>query len=182
MRFPALALFMAAVSLPAFAQMATHSERIEVEPVLEVPSEDYRTGWVQIGAFSVLAENPADGAHEIHAVYIDKPALEAYLRDGVFAEDTKIVKDVWGTRTEDLTTGRASYADTLKGRFVMVRDSAGKLGEGPRFGDGWGWAFFPGEETRITDTEDYRDGCLACHEPARDQGLVYLQGYPALRR
>ncbi|WP_300546942.1 cytochrome P460 family protein [Roseovarius sp.] len=182
MRFPTLALIMSAASLPAFAQMATQSDPIQVEPVLEVPSEDYRTGWVQIGAFSVLAEMPADGAQEMHAVYIDKPALEAYLRDGVFAEETRIVKEVWSTRTEDLTTGRASYADALKGRFVMVRDSKGKLGQGPRFGDGWGWAFFTGQETRITDTEDYRDACLTCHEPARDQGLIYLQGYPALRR
>ncbi len=54
MRFPTLALIMSAASLPAFAQMATQSDPIQVEPVLEVPSEDYRTGWVQIGAFSVL--------------------------------------------------------------------------------------------------------------------------------
>lgn len=182
MRFSAFALIMSAASLPAFAQMATQPDAIQVEPVLEVPSEDFRTDWVQIGAFSVLADTPADGAHEIHTVYIDKPALEAYLRDGEFAEETRIVKEVWGTQTEDLTTGRASYADRLKGRFVMVRDSEGKLGQGPRFGDGWGWAFFPGQETRITNTEDYRDACLACHEPVRDQGLIYLQGYPALRR
>ncbi|PWE29889.1 cytochrome c, class I [Maritimibacter sp. 55A14] len=182
MKLFVIVLSIAAAGLPARAQMATHADPIEVEPVLEVPSEDYRTGWVQIGAFSVLADTPADGAHEIHAVFIDKPALETYLRDGAFAEGTKIVKEVWGARTEDLTTGRASYADTLKGRFVMVADPDGKLGAGPRFGDGWGWAFFPGEETRITDTESYRDGCLACHEPARDQGLIYLQGYPALRR
>ena len=181
MKVQTLAMIMAMTSLPAFAQMATQSNLIAVEPVLEVPTEDYRTGWVQIGAFSVLAENPADGAQEIHAVFIDEDALKAYLAEGRFVEGTKIVKEVWSTQTEDLTTGRASYADTLKGRFVMVADPDAKLGEGPRFGDGWGWAFFPGQETRITDTEDYRDACLACHEPARDQGLVYLQGYPALR-
>ena len=182
MKVQTLAMILSITCLPAFAQMATEAGQITVEPVLEVPTEDYRTGWVQIGAFSVLAENPADGAHEIHAVFIDEDALKAYLAEGRFVEGTKIVKEVWGTQTEDLTTGRASYADTLKGRFVMVADPDGKLGEGPRFGDGWGWAFFPGQETRITDTEAYRDACLACHEPARDQGLIYLQGYPALRR
>jgi len=182
MRSKTLAMILSITSLPAFAQMATEAGQITVEPVFEVPSEEYRTGWVQIGAFSVLAENPAEGAHEIHAVFIDEDALKAYLAEGRFVEGTKIVKEVWDTQTEDLTTGRASYADTLKGRFVMVADPDGKLGAGPRFGDGWGWAFFPGQETRITDTEDYRDACLACHEPARDHGLIYLQGYPALRR
>jgi hypothetical protein len=49
-----------------------------------------------------------------------------------------LVKDVFAARTEALTTGTASYAGDLAGRFVMVKDDAGKLGSGPRFGDGWG--------------------------------------------
>jgi hypothetical protein len=64
----------------------------------------------------------------------------------------------------------------------MVKDAAGKLGSGARFGDGWGWAFFAGNETVKTVTGDYRIDCLPCHEPVRKQGLQFLQGYPLLRK
>lgn len=164
----------------AFAQV-TDTPPTEVEPVLRVPAEDYRTQWVQIGTFSLAADSPADGARELHTVYAERAAVAAYLATGAFPDGTRIVKEAWSAGTEALTTGTASYADTLKGRFVMVKDAAGALGGGARFGDGWGWAFFKGGETRMTVTGDYRIDCLACHEPARDQGLLYLQGYPALR-
>ncbi|PWE34007.1 cytochrome c, class I [Maritimibacter sp. 55A14] len=177
-----IALLATAVTAPALAQMTTQAEPIEVESALRVPAEDYRTHWVQIGAFSLLADDPADGAHQIHTVYVEKSALETYLGNGDFADGTKIVKEVWSARTEELTTGTASYVDELQGRFVMVRDSDGTLGTGARFGDGWGWAFFEGSETSVTVTRDYGTDCIACHEPARDQGLIYLQGYPAIRK
>ncbi|MCL5778068.1 cytochrome P460 family protein [Limibaculum sp. FT325] len=174
--------FLAARASGGAVAQVTETPPTEVEPVLRVPAEDYRTQWVQIGAFSLLAENPAEGAREIHTVHVERSALEAYLRDGDFPNGTKIVKEAWSTRTEVLTTGTASYADKLEGRFVMVRDAAGTLGSGARFGDGWGWAFFAGDETRMTVTGDYKVDCLACHEPARDQGLLYIQGYPAVRK
>ena len=82
-----------------------------------------------------------------------------------------------------MTTGIASYADTLVGRFIMVKDQTDRYaGESELWGDGWGWAFYEGTETRETLTTDYRDDCLACHEPARSQDLIYVQGYPVLNR
>ncbi|MBK0401320.1 cytochrome P460 family protein [Limibaculum sp. M0105] len=175
----------AGISLPVtasvFAQV-TDTPPTPAEIPLHVPAVDYRVEWVQLGSFSVLGENPADGAAEIHSVYTTREAVEAYLRDGEFPQGAVIVKDVWSTRTEELTTGTASYAGELEGRFVMVRDTEGTLGASPRVGDGWGWAFYPGDETNMTVTGDYEVDCLACHEPARDQGLLYLQGYPVLRR
>ncbi|WP_204376627.1 cytochrome P460 family protein [Methyloceanibacter marginalis] len=50
------------------------------------------------------------------------------------------------------------------------------------WGDGWGWAFYEGTETQKTITTDYRKDCLGCHEPARGQDLIYVQGYPILKR
>ena len=64
----------------------------------------------------------------------------------------------------------STYAGDLVGRFVMVKDGAGKLGAGPRFGDGWGWAFYEGSETKRTVTTNYQNDCLSCHEPVRASG------------
>lgn len=178
--YPLIIGLLAVLAGGTVSAQVTDTLPTDVEPVLRVPAKDYRTQWVQIGTFSLLADNSADGARELHTVYAERRAIEAYLETDAFPDGTKIVKEVWSTRTEDLTTGTASYANELQGRFVMVKDAGGTLGGGARFGDGWGWAFFAGEETRRTITGDYRLDCLACHEPARDQGLLYLQGYPLL--
>ena len=160
----------------------SNSQPVEAEEVLRVPSVNYRKEWVQLGTFSVLADKPQDGAKELHAVYTERKNLEAYLNDGKFPEGAVFVKDVWNAKTEELTTGTSSFAGKLAGRFVMVKDTAGKLGAGARFGDGWGWAFFAGNETVKTVTGNYKVDCLGCHEPARKQGLQFLQGYPLLRK
>ena len=160
----------------------TKSPPVDAEQVLRVPSVDYRKDWVQLGTFSVLAEKPQDGAKELHAVYTERKNVEAYLNDGKFPDGAVFVKDLWNAKTEALPTGTASFAGGLIGRFVMVKDAAGKLGSGARFGDGWGWAFFAGNETVKTVTGDYKIDCLNCHEPVRNQGLQFLQGYPLLRK
>jgi hypothetical protein len=176
--FAAGALAIAAAAV-AWAQDKAKSQSVEAEAVLQVPAVDYRKEWVQLGTFSVLADKPADGAKELHVVYTARQNLEAYLRTGRFPDGAVLVKDVFNARTEALTTGTSSYAGDLAGRFVMVKDGAGT---GLRFGDGWGWAFYEGAETKRTVTTNYKDDCLPCHEPARGQDLVYLQGYPLLRK
>ena len=167
---------------PQLMAQVTETAPIEAEEILRVPDTDYRKDWVQLGQFSVLADKPEEGAKELHTVYTARKNLEAYLKNGKFSDGAVIVKDVWKAKTENLTTGRASYAGELAGRFVMVKDGAGKLGSGPRFGDGWGWAFYAGTETVKTVTGDYKVDCLGCHEPVRKQDLLYLQGYPVLRK
>jgi hypothetical protein len=37
-----------------------------------------------------------------------------------------LVKEVFQTATGDMTTGTVSHAETLKGWFVMVKDSKGR--------------------------------------------------------
>lgn len=177
-----LALVLVCALSPIAQAQVTKSPPVDAEPVLRVPSVDYRKEWVELGTFSVLADNPQDGAKEMHSVYTERKNVEAYLKDGKFPDGAVLVKDAWKTKTETLTTGKASYASELAGRFVMVKDAAGKLGSGARFGDGWGWAFFTGSETVKTVTGDYKVDCLTCHEPSRKQDLLYLQGYPILRK
>ncbi|MEQ9145765.1 MAG: cytochrome P460 family protein [Parvibaculaceae bacterium] len=153
------------------------------DPRLYVPDVNYREEWVQLGSFSVLADDPEEGAKELHVVYTDRAAIKAYLENGSFPDGAKIVKDVYATRTEDLTTGRASYADTLAGRFVMVKDAENRNADSsPLWGEGWGWAFYEGTETRKTVTTDYVADCMGCHAPAAETDFLYVRGYPLLAR
>jgi len=72
------------------------------------------------------------------------------------------MKDMFAARTE--APGTSSYAGDLAGRLILVKDGAGRLGTQPRFGDGWGWAFYEGAEMKRTVTTNYKN--LPCHEPA----------------
>ena len=93
-----------------------------------------------------------------------------------------LVKDVFSGKNENLTASVVSYANTLIGRFVMVKDANNAYaGRSPLWGDGWGWAFYEGTERQETVTTDYRQDCLGCHEPSRDRDLVYTQGYRVLK-
>lgn len=186
MRIFAAAVLAVAVAAVARAEdkgaAAAKPQSIEAEAVLQVPTIDYRKEWVQLGTFSVLADKPEEGAKQLHVVYTSRQNLEEYLRTGHFPDGAVLVKDVFAAHTEPLTTGTVSYAGDLAGRFVMVKDSQGKLGSGPRFGDGWGWAFYEGAEMKRTVTTNYKNDCLTCHEPARSHDLLYTQGYQLIRK
>lgn len=174
----------AAVTINASSAQSTGSAlATDASHNIFVPAVDYRRDWVQLGTFSLLADKPADGAKQMHVVYAERANVEAYLKSGKFPDGTVLVKDVFATKTEAMTTGTASYSDKLAGRFVMVKDEANKLaGKTPLWGDGWGWAFFEGNEAKKPVTKDYKAECLTCHEPARSTDLLYIQGYPILRK
>jgi hypothetical protein len=155
----------------------------DAKTLLQIPSVDYRRSWVLLGSFSVLADDPNEGAKELHVVYTQPESVDSYRKAGAFPNGTILIKDVFATKTEALTTGTSSYADTLIGRFIMVKDISDKhAAASPLWGDGWGWAFYEGAETIKPITTDYRENCLACHEPARNQDLIYIQGYPILKK
>jgi len=185
-------LFIAILMLPTLvasavmaqlAPTAEHDAAAELESLLRVPSSNYQRDWVLLGSFSVRADDADKGARELHVVYASPETVDTYRKTGVFPHGAVLVKDVFATRTEALTTGIASYANTRKGRFVMVKDSTDKnAATSPLWGDGWGWSFYEGDETETTVTTNYKTDCLGCHEPARKQDLIYLQGYPILRR
>jgi hypothetical protein len=154
-----------------------------LDSLLHIPAVDYQRDWVLLGSFSVLADEPSGGAKELHVVYSAPENVEAYRETGEFPDGAVLIKDVYSTTTETLTTGIVSYANTLEGRFVMVRDADDEhASASPLWGDGWGWAFYEGAETTRTVTTDYVADCLGCHEPARESNLIYAQGYPILKR
>jgi hypothetical protein len=161
----------------------TNSSPVTAEAVLQIPKVDYRKQWVQIGSVSSLAEKSDEGSKQIDTTYIERENLERYLRDGKFPDGTVLVKELLVTKTEQLTTGKISYAaGDVIGRFVLVKDSEGKLGSGPRFGDGWGWAFYKGNETTKTVTGDFKVDCVGCHQAARGDDMVHVRLYPLLKR
>lgn len=172
----------AVTAVVAHSEWETAEAASDPQALLHVPDADYRRDWVLLGSFSVLADDPEAGAKEFHVVYTQPENVDAYRKTGAFPDGAVLVKDVFATSTEAMTTGTSSYASTLIGRFIMVKDQANKYGgASPLWGDGWGWAFYEGAETRKTVSTDYKEDCLGCHEPVRNQDLLYIQGYPILK-
>jgi hypothetical protein len=148
---------------------------------LRVPA-NYRTTYQFLGSWAIAADQGAQGSKQIHNVYASPGAISAYRRDGRFPDGTVLVKEVHQTATQSMTTGTASHADKLAGWFVMTKESKNLHPDNKLWGDGWAWSWFDAGNRLKTTSTDYKKDCLACHEPARSTDLVYIQGYPSLRR
>lgn len=90
---------------------------------------------------------------------------------GIAYEDDHRRNDILGT---------VSRGDEVEGWFVMVKDTKGRFGSNPLWGDGWGWALFNADRPNIPVTRNYKTECVGCHVPARDDDWIYLSGYPVL--
>jgi Cytochrome P460 len=147
---------------------------------LHVP-DAYRTTYQSLGSWAVSADQ-GTGSKELHLVYASPGTIAAYGRDGHFPDGTVLVKEVYEAATKPMTTGTVSHADTLKGWFVLVKDSNGRHAGNKLWGDGWGWSWFDAANPSKTTSTDYSVDCLPCHQPARASDWIYVQGYPALKR
>jgi Cytochrome P460 len=147
---------------------------------LRVP-EAYRTTYQLLGSWAVAADQ-GQGAKELHAVYASPGVIAEYRKNGDFADGSVLVKEVYQAQTAQMTTGTVSSAGTLKGWFVMVKDSKGRYPGNKLWGDGWGWSWFDAANPSKTTSTDYRADCLGCHVPARASDWVYVGGYPPLRK
>ena len=144
---------------------------------ISVPAVDFRKDWAYLGTYAITGEDGVDG---FHLVYSQPESVAFYRENGRFPDGAVLVKELFKTATADLTTGRASWAVEPAGWFVMVKDAKGRFAGNPLWGDGWGWALFEAGKPQATVTSDYQADCLGCHEPARANDLVYIQGYPTL--
>jgi hypothetical protein len=88
---------------------------------LRVPG-DYRTAYLFLGSWAVAADQD-HGSKEIHVVYASPGAAAAYRENGRFTDCSVLVKEVFETTTGAMTTGTVSHAQTLKGWFVLMKDS-----------------------------------------------------------
>jgi Cytochrome P460 len=146
---------------------------------LHVP-DGYRTSYEFLGSWGVAADE-GQGLKDVHVVYASPGTISAYLKDGRFPDGTVLVKEVFQAATGDMTTGTVSHADTLKGWFVMVKNSSGRHAGNRLWGDGWGWSWFDAGNPSRTTSTDYRADCQTCHVPAQASDWIYVDGYPPLR-
>jgi hypothetical protein len=140
---------------------------------------DFRSTWVHLGSWAVPASHePGSGFHD---VYTQPESYRAYRKDGKWPDGAVIVKEIRKVRWDEMATGHVVYADEPSVWFVMVKDARSRFSGNPNWGDGWGWALFEAADPTKNASTDYKEDCLACHEPARDTDWVYIQGYPTLR-
>jgi Cytochrome P460 len=147
---------------------------------LHVP-DAYRTTYQLLGSWAVAA-NQGQGSKELHVVYASPGTITAYRNDGRFPDGAVLLKEVFEATNGRMTTGIVSHAETLKGWFVMVKDSNGRHPGKSLWGDGWGWSWFEADNPSKTTSTDYKTDCLGCHVPARASDWVYVDGYPPLKR
>jgi hypothetical protein len=147
---------------------------------LHVP-DAYRTTYQSLGSWAVAADK-GQGSKELHVVYASPGTIAAYRKDGRFPDGAVLVKEVHEAATGQMTTGTVSRAETLKGWFVMVKDSNGRHAGNDLWGDGWGWSWFDATNPSKTTSTDYRLNCKSCHVPAQATDWIYVDGYPPLKR
>jgi len=147
---------------------------------MRVPA-DYRTRYQMLGTWAVAASD-GPGSKEMHVVYASPGTIIAYRKDGRFPDGAVLVKEVFKTTTNPMTTGTVSSAGTLAGWFVMVKDDASRFPGSKLWGDGWGWAWFDAADAQKTASTDYKTDCQACHLPAKASDWIYTHGYPPLKR
>jgi hypothetical protein len=147
---------------------------------LHVP-DAYRTTYQSLGSWAVGADQ-GQGSKELHVVYASPGTIAAYRKDGHFPDGAVLVKEVYQAATQPMTTGTVSHAESLKGWFVMVKDSNGRHAGNKLWGDGWGWSWFDAANPSKTTSTDYSVNCKSCHVPAQATDWVYVGGYPPLRR
>jgi hypothetical protein len=152
---------------------------VDAQGHLHVPS-DYRAAYEFMGAWAVAADK-AVGSRELHNVYTSPGTLAAYRSSGHFPDRTVLIKEVYETATAPMTTGTVSHAQTLKGWFVMVKDSNNSHPANALWGDGWGWSWFDAGNPAKTTSTDYKKDCRPCHVPAQAMDWIYTSGYPALK-
>jgi Cytochrome P460 len=174
------------VAVAAYAQMNSSSNApksdavVDADGNLRVP-DGYRETYQFLGSWSVAAER-GQGSKELHFVYASPGTIAAFRRDRHFPDGTVLVKEVFPAVTKQMTTGTVSHAETLKGWFVMMKDSKGSHPGNKLWGDGWGWSWFNAVDPTKTTSTDYRADCQACHVPARASDWIYVGGYSPLTR
>ena len=181
----AVALTAAGVSLATQAGRANapdgFSIAVDDKGAIRVPDVDYRKDWVALGTWAVAAEEGSMGSQGFHIVYTQPETVAAFRESGQFPDGAVLIKELFTTATEDMTTGTVNRADKTAGWFVMIKDRKNRYPDNKLWGNGWGWAYFDAADRRKTQTTDYVADCQGCHLPAQESDWIYLQGYPVLQ-
>ena len=180
----ALAGLLTLVSVTADGQ--TNAEQNDPAPSAVVDAngnmrvpDGYRTSYQFLGSWAV-ADKAGESPTQLHIVYASPGTIAAYRKDGRFPDGSVLVKEVFQTATGPMKTGNVSRAQTLKGWFVMVKDSKNRHPDNPLWGDGWGWSWFDAANPLKTTSTNFEVNCKPCHVPAQATDWIYVQGYPPL--
>ena len=152
----------------------------DAEGALRVPSA-YRSMYEYLGSWAIAADK-GEGSKQLHSVYASPGAVAAFRKDGHFPDGAVLVKEVYQTATNPMTTGTVSHAEALAGWFVMVKDSKNSHPQNKLWGSGWAWSWFDAANPLKTTSTDYTTDCQPCHIPAQSTDWIYTQGYPVLRK
>ena len=91
---------------------------------LHVP-DGYQATYEFLGTWAAAADK-GQGSQELHVVYASPGTIAVYRKEGRFPDGTVLVKEVYRAATEPMTTGTISHSNTLRGWFVMMKDSTGR--------------------------------------------------------
>lgn len=157
---------------------------------IRVP-DDY-TEWPVLGTWAHAKVEGGPGLQEYHVVYTQPETIKYYQKNRRFPDGAVLVKELLNAETMSMTTGPAvGHATTVKGWFVLVRDTKGRFTQSSLWGDGWGWSLFDPDDPSHTVSTNYQTDCLPCHTPARSLARpnavdadkwIYAFGYPVLQQ
>ena len=170
----------AAPTMPSFAVPHQPPAAVDAHGNLHVPA-DYRTAYEFLGTWAVAVDKEP-GSKQMHDVFTTPGTIAAFRKTGKFPDGTLLIKEVYESATASMTTGTVSHAQTLKGWFVMMKDTRNSYPSNKLWGDGWGWSWFDAGNPQKTTSTNYKTDCLSCHVPAQASDWIYTNGYPTLRR
>ncbi len=158
---------------------AKFSEYVDEKGNISLPA-DYKATFTHLGSYAT-ASKVGGAVDQLHGVYARPEDVKAFQKDGKFPDGAVIVKDVYKTKSDNLTTGTVAWATDIDIWFVMVKDTRGRFPKNDLWGDGWGWALFNAKDPKKQVATDYSTDCRACHVPAKKDDWIYTRGYPVLR-
>ena len=174
------------VSIADESLTSTYGNVVDDTGKITLP-KNFRRDWTFLGTWSVAEKDvepssaaSGHGAAGLHNVYTQRGVAAYFQQHGKFPDGAIIIKELLKAATASMTTGTVSRGDEVEGWFVMVKDTKGRFGSNPLWGDGWGWVLFNADQRNTPVTKNYKTECLGCHIPARDDDWIYLSGYPVL--
>lgn len=106
---------------------------------LRVPA-DYRTAYQMLGKLGSGCRRRSGLKAAAGGLCIARNHRRVSQGQGTFPDGTVLVKEVFNTTTEDMTTGTVSSAHALAGSFVMVKDNVGLFLGNKLWSDSWAWS------------------------------------------
>lgn len=167
------------IDMAAAANNPSANSVVDAQGNLRVPP-DYRTSYQFLGSWAV-ADTPGQSPNQLHVVYASPGTIAAYRATKQFPDGSVLVKEVFQAATGPMKTGTVSRAQSLKGWFVMVKESKNIHPGNALWGDGWAWSWFDAGDPVKTTSTNYKVNCLSCHVPAQSTDWIYIQGYPPLK-